>query len=503
MRKYLHATLIVFALLVTSGCKTSSVTYRADYDSSFRKTAKAIESLVQDPKYDNALWSVVVEELDSGDRLFSRLADLSLMPASNTKLYTTAAALEQLGPDFRYETAVFATGPVVGGVLEGDLVVRGSGDPTISGRFNDGDITRTFFDWADSLRSRGITTIQGNIVGDDNLFDDTLLGYGWSWDDEVYWYSAQLGALSFNDNCIDLTITPSLDGEAADISWEPANTNYVTIVNNATTVAAGESIRERYARERYSNVIQVSTEVPADTVEQESITVHNPTEFFVHVLRQSLESSGIMVDGYAIDVDDLADTLRYENASKLFAHRSPTLTEISHVINKRSQNLYADQVLKTLAVATPDDPAEIGTARAGLEAALRTFSRAGIEDEHHNLVDGSGLSRYNLFSAENTVRLLRYMAHHPKPDVFEAFYYTLPIGGVDGSLSSRFDNGPATNNVRAKTGTISNASTLSGYVTTASGQELIFSIVANNFLIPTSQVRKTQDDIVNLLAGMR
>ncbi len=502
MNRFSSTAPIVLLLLSLTACSSSNIIYKAEYTPSFRKVAQSIDELVVQPRYENAVWSIVVEELGTGKRLYSRLPDLSLMPASNTKLYTTAAALDQLGPDFRFETLVFANGPISEGTLHGDLIVRGSGDPTISGRFNGGDITRTFRDWADSLQAMGINKIRGDIIGDDNLFDDDLLGFGWSWDDEVYWYSAQLGALSFNDNCVDFTITPTVASEFADVSWEPANTNYITVRNNSRSSEPGSGVSESYWRDRTSNEIFISTVVAEDTTEQESITVHNPTRFFVHVLRQSFEDKGIEVDGYARDIDEL-ETYDYDSARPVIRHQSPNLTEIVAVINKNSQNLYADQVLKALAVQSPEAAYEVASGRAGLNTAAITLERAGLKMNHHNLVDGSGLSRYNMLTAENTVRLLRYMARQTDEATFKAYYDSLPIGGVDGSLARRMTSGPATNNVHAKTGTISNASTLSGYVDTLSGERLIFSIIANNFLIPTSQVRQTQDDVVNLLANLR
>ena len=166
----------------------------------------AIDNILTEAGMDPAWWGIHVVRVDDGRVEYSRESDRSFMPASNTKLYTTAAGLALLGPEFRYETGLYRDGPIVNGVLEGNLIVRGSGDPAIGGRFTDGDRTLTFRNWADALEAAGVDTVRGDIIGDDNLFDDVPLGFGWSWDDEPYWYSAELSALSFNDNTVDIAL---------------------------------------------------------------------------------------------------------------------------------------------------------------------------------------------------------------------------------------------------------------------------------------------------------
>ncbi|HUF08373.1 MAG TPA: D-alanyl-D-alanine carboxypeptidase/D-alanyl-D-alanine-endopeptidase, partial [Rhodothermales bacterium] len=187
----------------------------------------SVDRLLDVPQFENATWGVQVVNLVSGEVLYERNARKSFVPASNMKLYTSAAALSQLGPGFTYETRLYAFGRVVDSVLYGHLVVRGSGDPTIGGRYNDGDLTATFRDWADSLRDHGIARINGDIIGDDDVFDDVGLGVGWNWDDETYWYSAEVGGLVFNDNCVDVTITGTSPGRAGEVTWAPGMTDYV------------------------------------------------------------------------------------------------------------------------------------------------------------------------------------------------------------------------------------------------------------------------------------
>ncbi len=459
---------------------------------------EALRNLLSTNATANAFWGIHIVDLEQDAVVYARYAERSFIPASNLKLYTTASALDQLGPDFTYTTTLYADGLVTDSVLYGNLIVRGAGDPTIGGRFTDGDRTLTFRQWAAALRQAGIREVRGDIVGDDDVFDDLPLGYGWSWDDEPYWYAAQLGGLVFNDNCIDVSIKGTREGQAGHVTWEPMQTDYVRIVNATHTIDADGSIDEGYARADGANDIRLFSHVPEGQTDHESLTIHNPTQFFVHVLRETLVREGIVVLGNPVDVDDLSIKPDYAGLREVAVYTSPPLSELVKVINKRSHNLYADQLLKTLAVHAAPDTA--GSHPGGIDAAMKTFAAAQVDTSRIRMVDGSGLSYMNLVTPQMTTRLLRYMWAHPNPAVFPAFDASLPIGGVDGSLSGRFAEGAARGNVRAKTGFITGARTLSGYVTTANGRELAFSIMCNHYTIPTRQVNAIQDALVTLLA---
>ncbi|MFT5144963.1 MAG: D-alanyl-D-alanine carboxypeptidase/D-alanyl-D-alanine-endopeptidase (penicillin-binding protein 4), partial [Thalassolituus oleivorans] len=347
-----------------------------------RQLRRALDKLTSDEDLSNAFIGVSVINVRTGKELFGKNADKTMMPASNTKLYTTAAALDQLGPGFTWSTSVFADPDrVKGGVLEGNLIIRGSGDPVIGGRFNEGDITQLFREWADSLRAAGITTIAGDLVGDDDYFDDLQLGYGWSWDDEPFWYSAEIGALSLNDNSVDFSIVPTLPGGSAQVSWEPLQTSYVQIRNSTVSVDSTESLDEGYARIRDGNVMTLTSRVPVGYTERESIAIHNPTKFFLHVMRETLVSSGIAVLGEIVDVDDLSIKPDYSRTRRLASHTSPDLAAVVEIINKRSHNLYAEQVLKTLGreLPDPDSEADPGSAAMGWAAGIRTLAAAGVD----------------------------------------------------------------------------------------------------------------------------
>jgi len=467
----------------------------------------SIDRILDAEAFRNASWGVRIVDLSSGDIIYQHNARRSFVPASNAKLYTTLSALEQLGPDFRYQTLLYATGPVTDGILHGNLVVRGSGDPVIGGRFNNDDRTATFRAWADSIKNAGITQIQGDIIGDDDIFDDQPLGNGWSWDDEPYWYSAEISGLSYNDNCIDVSIQGQKNGMPGIVSWEPSQTDYVRVVNRTVTSSAGSSLKEGYARTAGTNTLVLSSMVPEGQVDTESLTISNPTLYFTHVLRETLLHEGIAILGNAVDVDDVPIKPTYDNVGfrRLATHASPPLTDIVAVINKESQNLYAEQLLKTIAAEAPTDDERLvpGSAEMGIAAEMATFVRAGIDTSRIQLIDGSGLSRMNLVTAEMTGQILDYAWNHPNPRVREAFFDSLPVGGTDGTLENRLSDPKLIGRVHAKTGTVSNVSTLSGYVRSDSGVTYDFVIMANYFTVRTSVVRDAQDSIVQMIVSDR
>lgn len=463
----------------------------------------AIDEAVAEGGMPNAWWTILVRDADTGIPLYERDTGRSFIPASNTKLYSTAAALDILGPDYRFETRLVTDGMIEDGVLNGNLTVIGSGDPVIGGRFTDGDITAYFRAWADSLKALGIRTISGSIVGDDDAFDEEPYGYGWQWDDLPYWYSAEVSALSFNDNCVDFYLEGTTEGSPAHLRWEPHMTTYVTARNASVTVAADAGIDEDYFRVQGTNDFVLGSLVPEGRTDVESLAVANPTAFFVHVLREVLIQEGIAVRGAAIDIDELAIKPSRDGHTHLFSHFSPSLAEIVYPLNKRSQNLYAEQVLRAIALVEPptgNEP-DAGSAALAIDRARRmTFGPAGVDTLRLQLVDGSGLARQNLVTSSMTASLLHYMWHHPDDATRTAFIESLPIAGVDGTLSSRMRETPAERMVRAKTGTLGNASALSGYVTTPTGKTLIVSIMSNHYTESSRGPRSVQDRIMAIAA---
>jgi D-alanyl-D-alanine carboxypeptidase/D-alanyl-D-alanine-endopeptidase (penicillin-binding protein 4) len=385
--------------------------------------------------------------------------------------------------------------------------VEGSGDPTISGRFTDDDRTKTFRDWAAALKALGITRIEGNIIGDDTIFDDIALGSSWSWDYTTYWYAAEMGGLSFNENCVDVEIVGTRPGEPALINRFP-NTSYAQIVNETRTVHPGERTRTGYNRPWGTNTIYVSNQVAAGDTTTYSLAVTNTALYFVHVMREVFLAEGIDVDGDITDRTGLASIGDYKsNGTVLATYTSPTLGEIVYVLNKRSQNMFAENLLKTLGVwylsqqkDRPDGPM-LASAQAGHRAAGPVFGAAGVDTTRLNLADGSGMSRMNLVSPVMTTSLLRYMWSHPNEAVRTSFVESLPRGGEEiGTLRSMFLRGPAAASVAAKTGTLGYARALSGYVTAKDGTPLAFAIMVNHHTIGGSQANRAIEAIVNELA---
>ncbi len=467
--------------------------------------AREIAEVMDAERFDGARWGAVVVDLETGQALFSRDADGSYVPASNCKLFTTAAALDLLGPDYRYETALWAEGPVMGSTLFGNLVVQGAGDPTLGGRWERTDPTRVFQAWADALRARGVTRVVGDVIGDDNLFADEPLGLGWEEEDLLWAYGAESSGLAFHEATVGLRVAGTRPGRPAAVTWEPAATDYVRIRNLSTTVVPGGGIREGYARSAHGNTITVTTEVAADTADEEALAVRNPTEYTLRVLIETFRREGIEIAGRPIDVDDWDRLPDYGRMERLASHRSVALREIVDVTNTDSHNLFAEHLLRTLGALRYDGlgSADPGSVEAGLDALHGFLDAAGIDSYEVGLVDGSGLSPLNRLSPRVLMRLLRYMDAHPDRSVRQAFVGSLAIGGRTGTLERRFRRGLAYDNVRAKTGYINGARSLSGYVTTAGGSRLAFAILCNDYPTSLAAVTAAQDEIVEALAQHR
>lgn len=436
--------------------------------------AAALEAIFADTALDHAHWGVLVRSLDSGETLYAQNAEKLFVPASNMKLVTGAAALAGLGPDYRYRTEVLAAGPVQNGVLRGNLVVRGSGDPTLSERFLD-DERDVFRQWADSLRARGVTRVAGGIVGVDSAFPGPSIGAGWAWDDLDAYYSSEYGALQFNEGAVDVQIVPGRDvGGAAVVFLDPP-TQFVPVRNEVRTTPAGSPVRLSVTRDPVGPGIVVAGEVPADTqLVERSVAVRGVTEFYLTALRESLREAGIAIEGAALDADALPlEDLTVQRATPLFAWQSPPLREVLAGMMKPSQNWIAETLLLTLG----RELRGTGTAAAGAAAVDSLFRSWGLDTDELRVADGSGLSRYDLVSPELLVGLLAHMDRSPHREVWLA---SLPVSGRDGTLERRMTEPPLGGNVLAKTGTLSGVRSLSGYLTTPTGERLVFSTLINN-----------------------
>ena len=447
-----------------------------------------LDRVFDDPILARALVAARVESLGprgsttSPARLiYARNSDGLVVPASNMKLLTIATAADALGWDYRYETRLELAGTVAGGVVIGDVVVVGSGDPSIGSL--DGRHALLFLEWAEALRKAGIHRIDGRIVGDDDAFDDEGLGEGWAWNNLAAGYSAPVGALNFNENAAVARVSASTSvGGAATVEFGPPG-HGLTLRSDVITGPAGSTLDLLFLRTPGSTSLTLRGSVPvAGATAVRTAAVDNPTLFFVEAFRQALISRGIPVSGGAWDVDTLATRPPTAGRRPLAIHTSPPLSVLAGYAMKVSQNMYAEAFLKTLARATTGR----GTAAAGLGAMRSRLSAWGIPTDGLQLYDGSGLSRYTYVTASTLVRLLTHVWRSER--LRGPFVAELPVGGQDGTLDLRMRGTSLARNVQAKTGTLSNVRALSGYLERPNGEKLVFSIIVNHYTAPNTQI---------------
>jgi D-alanyl-D-alanine carboxypeptidase/D-alanyl-D-alanine-endopeptidase (penicillin-binding protein 4) len=445
----------------------------------------------------HASWGVDVFSLGTGETLFSYGAERFLLPASTQKLLTTAVAAERLGWDYRFTTRLLATGPIdANGTLRGDLVVVGTGDPSINPRHP--ERWRVFDDWAAALHARGLRYVEGALIGDDNAFEEPGWGQGWSWDNLHYGYGTAVGALQYNENQIDVTIRPALEtASPAIITILPVEHGLI-IDARVTTGAAGAQSAVDITRAPHSTVLQVRGEIAADArAVTITASVVNPTAFYLDALGDALTRHGISTQIGSIDVDHVDAARDLSHTTELLVDRSPPLADLIDVCLKWSRNEYAETLLRALAPA--GKPA---TAAAGLEVLGQQLNSWGIAPADYLARDGSGLSRQDYLTARVVTQLLTYLWRDPRhADVFRS---ALPVSGVSGTLAGRMKGTPAENRVWAKTGTLSNVRSLSGYVLTRAGEPIAFSMMVNNFRVPTAVIDETMENaLLRLVAFAR
>jgi len=491
LNKLKFGLFIILLLTLLTGCAAQM----GHPDTPLGDLQTEIDLLVNDPSFASATWGIYIEAPDKREVLYRHNENKLLIPASNMKLFTTAVALVKFGPNFTYKTGLYLDGAVRNGTLNGNLVVKGSGDPTISGRYNGGIIVGTFIDWADTLKAIGITAITGDVIGDDNYFDDVTLGNSWSWDDEPYYYSAHQSGLSFNDNTVNVLIKPGEKaGDLAIIEIDPP-TSYVQIKNNIKTTENDSVMYYDFNRSIDGNLFTFWGNMPLTRRPSKTwVSVRNPTLYTVTVLKETLEKNGISVEGKPIDGDNLATKPKYGTMMIAATYTSPPMSELIRTVNTPSQNFYAEQLLKTLG----REYQKTGSSSAGVKVVKSFLRGVGIDDNGIKIVDGSGLSRLNLITAKQVATLLRYMRKHRYGN-----YYmnSLPIAGVDGTIRRRMSGTNAAGNLKAKTGSLSYVKALSGYVTTAEGEEIVFSFIVNNYNLPKSMANELQNRIGIILSN--
>lgn len=473
-----------------------------------------IDSLADAPEFHNAFWGILVVDPERGDTLYSHNAGKLFLPASNMKIVTSSVALEQLGPDYTYRTTLVARGPVRDGTLNGDVAVIGRGDPTISDHMWT-DAMIPLHALADSLAARGVKRITGRLVAAGNAFPGPVLGYGWSWEDLESSYSAGVDELLFNEGFSEIRLHGGEHpGDSARVEISPART-YPAVRASLTTIApplctAGDSAMtnpspcpittSRFARRRELSVVKdtlrgdvvvTGAVVAGDSVTLE-VTHRDPDLAYLAALTEALRDRGIAVDSVPTTAIDTS----MASGDTLAVLTSKALREILPALLKPSQNQIAEVLLRTIGL----ERGGAGTADSGRKVVERQLESWGVPPSTYIIHDGSGLSRYDYLAPEAIVHILDTMRHSVN---FQLFYDALPIAGVDGTIRNRMRGTPAENNVHAKTGSVANARSLSGYVRTAGGRTLIFSMLANNWTAPASDVTHVQDVIAARLASLQ
>jgi D-alanyl-D-alanine carboxypeptidase/D-alanyl-D-alanine-endopeptidase (penicillin-binding protein 4) len=454
----------------------------------------------------SATWGIQITNAKTGTMAYQFNPDRLLVPASGVKLFTTALALTRLGPDYRYVTRVFAPAPPDdAGVIRGPVTLAGGGDPNLSGRslpFVERAVTgppvTAIEDFADQVVARGVKRIEGDLVGDDTAYIWQPYPDTWQVEDIVTEDGPPASALSVYDNVITLSVLPgSAEGELASVALSPA-LEYYEIDNRVRTTY---SIPRKVWTERFPGSRQVriwGALPPGDRGEKFLLAIDDPALYAAGALLDALQRRGVTVKGKAVarhlfrNEYEPGRTLERPTAYELARRTSDPLVEVLRIIDKLSQNLHAELVLREVAKTQR----RVGSFEAGLEELRRFLDEARISPDAYNLVDGSGLSRLNLASASAIVGLLRHMYASNQRDVFMGL---LPVGARDGTLQTRFLHTRAAGRIRAKTGTLTHVSALSGYADKANGTVLAFSILANNYTAPDSDIRALIDKICILM----
>ncbi|WP_340051359.1 D-alanyl-D-alanine carboxypeptidase/D-alanyl-D-alanine endopeptidase [Pseudomonas proteolytica] len=475
--RWIHASAMLVGLsLLLGGCATSSKT-----------SEQALDQLLADPALAGASVSLMVRDARSGNTLYQHNPRTRLVPASSMKLLTTAAAMDVLGPQYRFSTQLLSNGSQQGTRLMGNLYLRGLGDPTIQ--------------WADyralaaSLAGQGIQQIQGDLVFDDTWFDAERLGVDWAHDDEDKYYGAQISALTVSPNAdfdagtlIVTAKAPMAVGQPLSVTLSPP-TDYVQLSNLAVS---GPGNSYGLNRQHGSNLLRLSGTLKPGTQSRQWVSVWEPTQLVANLFAQALAEQGISVQGRRV-----IGGVSPANATVLATHQSAPLQELIRPLLKLSNNSMAEALLKAMG----RQQANAGTAAAGVAAVADFLRRQGLDPAALNQVDGSGLSRRNLVSAQNFTDLLLAMGKQPW---FNAWYDALPIAGnpdrlSGGSLRYRLRGTAAQGNLQAKTGSMGGVSSLTGYITDASGRRLVFSMLTNNYVVEGSRIKAVEDRVATVL----
>jgi D-alanyl-D-alanine carboxypeptidase/D-alanyl-D-alanine-endopeptidase (penicillin-binding protein 4) len=437
-------------------------------------------NIMQSPPMNKGEWGILIVDAATGETLYERNADSFFVPASNMKLFTTALALDKLGLDYRFRTTLETNGKLEEGILQGDLILVGRGDPNLSNRKFpydtkeefEGPPERVLSELVDQLAIHGVKQVSGDIVGDDSYFPRERYPDGWEIDDIVWEYGAAISAIVLNDNTVTLTVIPGEKaGQAVSTMIDPATPEF-SVKNEVITVGPKEKGELRLTREIGASTVVVSGTIAAASTSRKLIlAVQEPAENAASLLARLLADRGIKSTGKvrANHEPDPAELSRIVLAE----HLSLRLGDTVKLVNKISQNLHTEVLLRTAARqdsrwAEPEDL---------LKFPEPFYEKVGIAPGDVIQTDGSGLSRHDMVTPRAVITLLQYAQ---KQSWFLPYYFSLPISGIDGTLTERMKAAGMTGKIHAKTGSVNHVRSLSGYADTANGRRLIFSFLSNN-----------------------
>jgi len=439
--------------------------------------AAAVDEVINRPQYSRVRWGILVQPLYKGQNLYSRDAQKYFTPASNAKLLTTAAALQQLGANFRIRTSVYQDGI-------GVLRVVGRGDPS----FSDTQLVEL----AKQLKAKGITQIR-KLIADDSYFQGDIVSPSWEWEDVYSDYGAPVNSLIVNENLFSLNLIPQAVGKPLQLAWTDfSEARLWQIINQSVTAEEKQPGFINVSRELSGNVLRIQGQLPAKADPfLVKVPVVDPNNYFLRRFRTALIREKIGLRETAVISGGV-------NQQELAFIESSPLSDLLMETNQNSNNLYAEALLRAIALQ-PKKPDQT-TVNAGLEVLKTTLTQLGVNPTGYALVDGSGLSRHNLISPEALVQLLQAMAKTPAASLYRT---SLPVAGKSGTLKNRFKNTPAEGIVQAKTGTVTGVVSLSGYVNTPKYEPLVFSIIVNQSEQKAKALREGVDEIVVLLTQLQ
>lgn len=512
------AIVCAFVPLRTDSARANRETAASTRPDAARFRAR-VDAILAGEHANRSYWGILIVDRDSGETIYSLNADHFFTPASNAKLVTTALALAELGPDFRYRTTLESDGTLAAdGRLSGDLILAGRGDPDLSNRVfpfagefaRQGPIDKVFSNMADAVVAKGLREVDGDIIADDSYFPYDPYPAGWGVGDLFFDFGAPVSAIAFNDNAVSILIEPGASaGEAAMVTTQPAAA-LETLAHSVTTSTPGGMPQIAVVRQAGLNFLLLRGTIPASHEPVKlDLAMIAPAETAARTIKNLLEARGVRVTG-AIRVQHSAppettaagEPILPSEAPAVRTHRlvlaehlSPPLSQSVELTNKISQNLHAEIFLRTVG----REKLGLASTAAGLNVERAFLESAGIPDGDVMLTDGSGLSRDDLVTPLAMVDLLRYASRAPWSRDFLA---SLPVSGVDGTLDGRMRNSPATGLIEAKTGATERVHALTGYATTARGEYLVFSIFCNDDAQRGAGATKPLDDIATAMVEM-